>query len=44
MPDVVIQHGAVHVAVAVAGVAVRGSGRRQPGLNVQKELLDGADL
>ena len=44
VPDVVIQHGAVHVAVAVARVAIRGSGRGQPGLDVQKELLDGADL
>ena len=44
MPDVVIQHRAVHVAVAVPGVAVGGSVRHQPGLDVQEEFLDGADL
>ena len=44
MPDVIIQHRAVIVAVAVPGVAVGGSVRRQPRLDVQKELLDGADL
>ena len=44
MPDIIIQYRAVHVAVAVPGVAVGGSVRRQPGLDVQEELLYGAHL
>ena len=43
MPDVVVEHGCVHAAVGVAGVAVGGAGRHQPLLHVQEELLHGAD-
>ena len=39
VPDIVIEHWAVHVAVAVPGVPVGGSVWRQPGLDVQEKLL-----
>ena len=39
VPDIVIEHWAVHVAVAVPGIAVGSSVRRQPGLDVQEKLL-----